>query len=235
MATMTLLEMVQSIVNDLEADPVNQIDGTVEADQAASIIRDTYFELISQRDWPFTRKAGVLVAYGDLSNPTKMRYPLDCNKALVIKYNGAKITWMEPLEFKDMLDGRDTSASNVITGGFLNDRDPLYFTSYDDDVLWFDAYDSSSDSTLQASNSWIMYHHEPAWSHVSGFTPLLPAKMFPMLLADAKSTAFLALKQQANPKEESKARRGRARFQNEAWRTEAAEQTTNRNINYGRK
>ena len=42
MAKMTLLAMVQDILNDMDGDEVNSISDTVEAEQVAQIIKTTY-------------------------------------------------------------------------------------------------------------------------------------------------------------------------------------------------
>ena len=41
----TLLQMVQSILSDMDSEAVNSISDTVEAEQVASVIQDTFFEL----------------------------------------------------------------------------------------------------------------------------------------------------------------------------------------------
>jgi hypothetical protein len=58
--------------------------------------------------------------------------------------------------------------------------------------------------------------------------------MFPVLLADAKATCFVNIKQQANAREERRAQRGRMIMRNEAWKTNDAEGKYNRKVSYGR-
>jgi hypothetical protein len=48
----TLLEMVQSILSDMDSEDVNSISDTNEAEQIASVIEDTYYNIISARDIP---------------------------------------------------------------------------------------------------------------------------------------------------------------------------------------
>lgn len=235
MAALTLLDMVQSILNDMDSDAVNSISDTVEAMQVASIVRDTYLAFAASRDWPWLESLTNLTGLGDTSNPTQMRMPTSVDKLKWVKYNKKDVTYLPPKDFKDLIDRRDTTASNVNAGGYVTDRDPLYWTSYDDDYVWFDSYDSSVDSTLQESKSTVFAVLSPSWTHSDAFVPQLPVKLFPTLLSDAKSTAFLTLKQSANPKEEQKARRGTTRAIAESWRVEKGEWGYGRNINYGRK
>lgn len=235
MAKLTLLEMTQRILDAMDSDPVNSIDDTVESSQVAGFVREAYEEIVGDRDWPFLRDLSTLTGLGDTDNPTKMQLPEGCNKVFWIRYNRKQVQYMPPSEFKKMIDERTEQAGVVDANGYVINRDPLYWTTYDDNYIWFDGYDSDAESTLQGSNTSVYGQFAPDWTHEDSFVPNLPEKMFPTLLAEAKSTSFLNLKQQANAKEEKKARRGRVRFQNEAWRINAAENATNTAVNYGRK
>ncbi len=234
MATMTLLEMVQNILSAMDSDPANSIDDTVEAEQVALIVKETYFDLITQRDWPFLRTTFSLTGLGDTDNPTKMRIPTDYNKLLWFKYNKKDVTYLDPKDFQDVLDARTEETGVVDSNGFSLTSDPTYFTSYDDDYIVCDSYDEATEATLVGANSLCYGVIAPSWTHEDTFTPLMPDKMFPVLLADAKATCFLNLKQQANAREERRAQRGRVRMQNEAWKTNDAEGKWNWKVNYGR-
>jgi hypothetical protein len=54
------------------------------------------------------------------------------------------------------------------------------------------------------------------------------------LLAEAKSQAFVNLKQQSNAREERKATRGRMAMRNESWKNDNGEIKYNTKVNYGR-
>jgi hypothetical protein len=232
---LSLLDMTQNILSALDSDAVSSIDETVEAVQVAEIIKESYFELISQRDWPFLFQLGTLQALGDLNNPTRMRIPDTWNKIKWVKYNKKDVTYMEPEAFTDMIINRKEQAGVINSAGYVINQDPVYWTSYDDTVLVFDGYDSSVDSTLQASKSLSYGTVQATWQHIDSFVPNIPEKFFPTLLAEAKSQSFVNLKQQANAREERKATRGRMAMRNEAWRNENGEAKYNRKVNYGRK
>lgn len=231
----TLLEIVQNILNDMDSDSVNSIDDTEESQQVALIVRTTYEWLITKQDWPFLRTLTAFTALGDTSNPTKMRMPENMGKVFWVKYNKKDVTYLPPEEFKYILDTRTVTTGVVDSNGFIINNDPTYWTTYDDDYVVFDAYDSDTESTLQQSKCAVYATVYPAWTHTDSFTPALPAKLFPTLIADAKGTAFLVKKQQANSKEESKARTGRSQMQKEAHRADHGESTYNQKINFGRK
>ena len=69
---------------------------------------------------------------------------------------------------------------------------------------------------------------------MDNFVPNIPEKFFPTLLAEAKSQAFVNLKQQANAREERKATRGRMAMRNDSWKNEQGEVKFNTRVNYGR-
>ncbi len=212
---MTLLEMVQDILSDMDSDVVSSIDDTVEAGQVAQIVKTAYYKLMSARDdWPFLRTFTSLTGLADVANPTKMRIPTGMNKIYWIKYNKKDVSYLEPKAFRDLIDAREELADVIDADGYRLDADPQYWTTYDDDYVYFDSRDEDVDSTLQESKADCYGIVEPSWTASDSFVPTLPPKMFPTLLADAKGTSFMSLKQQAN--------------------ANAAEPKSN-SINYGRK
>lgn len=235
MAKLTLLDMVQNILSALDSDPVDSIDETVEAVQVAELVKEAYFELISQRDWPFLFVLDKLQALGDTNNPTKMKIPDDWNKVKWIKYNKKEVQWVDPETFNDMISNRVPQSGVINSNGFVINQDPQYWTSYDDTFIIFDGYDSAVDNTLQASKSVLYGTKQATWQHIDTFIPNIPEKFFPTLLAEAKSQAFVNLKQQSNAREERKATRGRMAMRNDAWRNENGEIKYNTLVNYGRK
>lgn len=234
MAKLTLLDMVQQILNAMDSDEVNSISDTVESAQVATIVKETFFDLMALRDWPFLRTESALTGLADTNNPTKMLIPETINKIFWIKYNKKEVSYLDPKSFKDMIDMR-VAGTNVDSNGYVTNLDPVYWTTFDDEYVVFDGYDSSVDSTLQTSKSFVYGVTAPSWTHSDGFIPDLPDKYFPTLLAEAKSACFINLKQQMNNREEMKAKRGRTTMQNEAWRSDDGETKSNSKINYGRK
>lgn len=235
MAKMTLLEMTQNILSAMDSDPVNSIDDTVEAVQVADLIKEAYFDIVSGRDWAFLRTLDTLDGIADVSNPTKLRIPNDLQKLLWFKYNGKEIAYLDPDDFDYLIEQREELVDVVDANGFVINRDPIYWTTYDDVFIVCDGYDSTVDTTLQGSKTKVYGVKEPTWTHTDGAYPDMPAKFFPTLLAEAKAQAFVNLKQQPNPREERKAQRGRVRMQNEHWKANDGEVKSNRKVNYGRK
>lgn len=235
MAKMTLLEMVQNILNAIDGDDVNSIDDTEESEQVALIVKETYFETVGRYDWPWLKLRTNLTGLADVSNPTKMLIPATLNKIYWVKYAKNDVSYLDPKEFQDLLDARDTDASNVDANGYVTDANPLWWTSFDDQYIYFDAYDSDTESTLSTANAVVYGLTSPSWTHEDSFTPDAPEKYFPTLLAEAKSVCFVNLRQQASSKEEQRAVRGFNRMRSEAWKNEKGEVQYGNNIDYGRK
>ncbi len=236
MAKLTVLEIVQDILNDADADQVNSINDTVESLQVAQIIKTTYFEIIANRNWPHLRRSIQLDSVLDTDRPTHLKLPTGIKELVFFNYNKRKsdedkerydkLDYVEPEEFLRRSNNRNSLESTIdqITdfGGvkFLirNDRQPEYFTSFDDEFLIADSYDIDLESTLQSSQSQCVAYQDPIWSVDDSFIPDLPSEAFPALQEEAKSTAFIVLKQQANEKAEQKSKRQQRWLSRKAWR-----------------
>jgi len=235
MAKLTLLDMTQNILSAMDSDPVSSIDETVESVQVADLVKEAFFEIISQRDWPFLFQLVQLTGLGDTNNPTKMMMSDTWNKVKWIKYNKKDVEYITPEEFKAVVDNRVVQAGVIDSNGYVINADPQYWTSYDDKYITFDGYNSAVESTLVGAKTSVYAVVQASWTHVDTFVPNLPEKFFPTLLAEAKAQAFVNLKQQANGREERRAQRGRNTMRNEAWRNENGEAKYNGKVNYGRR
>lgn len=132
---------------------------------------------------------------------------------------GYKYVTMLPIDqFLDQVNRYNPSDSNVRSftfteGGnnftfyYKNDRQPQYCTVISNFYVIFDMYDSNFDSTLQASKTLIFGQITPPFQMVDTFVPNLDDNQFPLLYNEAKATAFVELKQIANPKAEQEVKR----------------------------
>lgn len=249
MAKLTLLDMVQRVLNDMDSDAVNSVDDTVESQQVASIIRDCYEEMISNRNWPHLRKLVSLEAANDPTKPTHLKLPNYTKELIFFKYDKHKIEnprvlyedvrFKEPNAFLRMVSGRNSSNEHVTTvidysGTSLlinTNQPPMYWTTFDDDYIVCDSYDSSVDDALQQSKTQCLAYMEPVWEGLNDSIPDLPSEAFSALLEEAKSTAFFTLKQMVNTKAETKAQRQQRWLSRKAWSAEGGVKFAN----YGRK
>lgn len=233
----TLLEITQEILNDLDSDIVNSIEDTIESQQVASIIRSCYNEMISNRNWPHLKKLVQLDALGDLSKPNYLIAPEALKELITFSYDKRtvennkttlkEVWYKEPEAFLRHVSSRNADNDNVIevtdfSGSTLlitNNQPPSYWTSFDDTYIVTDSYDVNVDSALQNDKTQCLAYIEPTWTHTDEAVPNLPAEAFAALIEEAKSTAFIALKQMVNTKAEQKSARQNRWLSRKAWRT----------------
>jgi hypothetical protein len=234
----SLLDIVQEVLIDLDSDEVNSINDTVESLQVANIVRACYLEMTSNRNWPDQKKLIQISASNDLNKPNYMRLPDGIKEVVQVLYNKAKdgetklvyqpVKFVYPDEFLRLVNSRNTDLDNVIVVSdfsgiqipVVNSQPPSYWTSFDDNWLVFDAYDSTVDDTLKSSKSEVIAYVEKIWVHDDDAIPDLPSEAFSALVEESKSTAFLALKQMPNEKAEMKSQRQQRWLSRKAWRAQ---------------
>jgi hypothetical protein len=236
MAKMSLLDIVQDILSDMDSDEVNSINDTTESLQVAQIVKTTYYNILDGRDYPWMHELFQIDSSATPSRPTHMKMPetiidldwikYNCKKATDNKNIFKKITYKLPEEFMDIVDQRSSDDSKIVvindpTGiklNIYNDRAPQYFTSFDDEYLIFDAYDSAIENNLQSIKTQCFGKRATTFTLDDNFVPDMPVQMFSYLLNEAKSTAFLVLKQMPNQKAEQVSVSQKRRMSQEAWR-----------------
>jgi hypothetical protein len=251
MAKQTLLEMVKDILSTMDSDNVNSISDTIEATQVARIIRNIYDNYISTEVIPETYQLTNLQALGDVDKPSHMKFPSNTINVEWIKYNIRKsgetrdnfkeLEYRTPYEFVQLLSSRDPSDTNIktVTGVdnsklfIRTDKYPDYYTSFDNEYIVFDSYDSAVDSTLQEVKTLAFLSRYETFLLEDSFVPNLADTFFPMLLEEARSTAHVTLKTQLNEKAEQWANRTRNSYDKSKYKIRKANQTTL--VNYGRK
>ena len=163
----------------------------------------------------------------------------DKQKDGATKTSFSEVIYLDPSEFITETNGRDSSATTIdIVSDYSgvplyirNDISATYWTSFDDEYIVFDSYDSVVESTMQTSKSQVYGIVEPSFTISDTFVPDMPAKAFPMLLSESKSYCFVNLKQQPNAKVEETNRRQRTVMAREKWRVNGGIKYDN----YGRK
>lgn len=235
-AKMTLLEMVQDVLNDIDSDEVNSISDTVEATQIANVCRSVYYDVITTVDLP---EHTELMTVSGLSNSSRPNF-MDANSVTEIKelrYNVSEtpgeleyklIDYVPPDEFVQRIVTRDTSQTEVIivtdpTSGIslpiLNNKMPDYYTSFDDRYLCFDSYDSSVEATLQTSKTMVLGVKLPSFIIADSAIPDMDDTIFPYYLSEVKSRCFSMFKGGPDQKVEQFARKHRYFQRNNRWKT----------------
>lgn len=230
----TLLDMTQTILSSMDSDEVNSISDNVEATQVATIVRTAYYDLIDRLNLPEHYSLITLDASGDSTKPVLMTVPSTVQYVRWVKYNCATDEDPEmlmqdmrfiPLEDylrmsfqldidEDYVDSfTHTVGSDTFVINYTNDHAPTYYTTFDDNTILFDSYDSEVDSTLQKSKTLACARLYVPFEMEDTFTPDLDDSQFTLLLNEAKSLAWLEMKQSQHPKAEQNARRGWVRSQ----------------------
>lgn len=225
MSKRSLLDMVKEILSDMDSDEIESIDDTVESEQVVSILKSSYYAMMSNRDWPHLRRSIQITGLGDTTKPTHMKLQDGIKQMDFINYNKVKsgetrkryerIEYLQPDHFLHKTNQRNSDASDVTavtdTGGIelliKTDTPPTYYTSFDDEYVVFDSYDSAVDTTLQESKIQSQAYVMPSWTSEDTFIPDLPENAFTALVEEAKSRAMLRLKNQADQKAEQEAGR----------------------------
>lgn len=232
----TLLELTQDILNDMDSDEVNSISDTIESTQVAQIIRATYEAMMSNRNWSHQRRLLTLVPFADTALPTHVTVQETIKEMISVAYNCSKagetrrfyqpVYWIEPDDFLRISNGRNTDDTNIdvvydspdMPLFIRNDQQPRYFTSFNDNVLIFDAYNAAIDDNIVASKIQAMAYIMPDWIHEDDHIPDLPVDAFSALLEEAKSRCFVKLKQQSDVTAATEARRQQAWLSRKEWR-----------------
>ena len=246
---LTLLELTQDILNDMDSDEVNSINDTFESQQVAQIIKSTYFAMMSNRNWPHLKRAIQLRGPATLDYPTHMVLEEEVKELSFINYDTSKLdntsknytrlSWLEPDDFLRYVNRRRSDSDTVDTivdpSGIelfiSNNAPPRYYTSFDDTTVIFDGYDTEVEVTLQGSKVQASGYIIPTWDAVDDFIPDLPSEAFTALQEEAKSRAALKLKQVQDVKAEQEASRQQRWLSRKAWRVEGSIKYPN----YGRR
>jgi hypothetical protein len=230
----TLLEMVQLILEAMDSDEVNDINDTTESRQVVSVIETTYNDIVSVIDFPEHWDLFELEPSGDSTRPTLMYLPDGVGKLDWIQYDCTEagetvkvIRQVKPLtrpEFFNRMNGYDTAQDNVYQYNYLvgaesfdirgnNDSFPEYYTLIGDRAILFDHFREDIESTLTANRSQCYGMKIPVFTRSNTFVPDLDARNFSLLFNEAKSQAFIEVKQIENAKAEQRARRAKVSAQ----------------------
>lgn len=213
----------------MSLEEVNSIEDVPEATQIAEIVRETYYEITAHREWEFLKETFSLEASGSLSKPVTMTIPDSVSDVEFIKYLDNKtdkyedVVYVSPEAFLeanndvkiganvDQLTGL-TKQLNIIFR-IYNDKQPTYYTSFDQKTVIFNAYNNEYDNTLQESKTICHGTKQVVFMLDDDYEIDMPEEMiWSYLLPEVKSVASVNLLQTVNSKEEQRSRRGRFRM-----------------------
>ena len=232
---LTLLEIVQNILSDMDSDNVNSIDDTVEAQQVALIVKDAFMNLTANRNWHNQKTMLQFDGVNDSKRPNYLSTPSELKELITFRYNCAKkdakddwkeITYLDPEDFLNMCARRDSTKDTVdiitdFSGTPLlieNNKAPNFWTTFDDEYIVCDSWDSEVDDTLHASKTQCVGYVLKEFEMGNDAYPPIPEEAFPALIQAAKSQAFLVLKNVENPKAENEYQRQEKWLARKNWR-----------------
>lgn len=251
MSKKTLLEITQIILSKMDSDEVNSIGDTTESLQVAQEVETSYYDILGNINIP---DRGKLVSFDAVVDPDnrpnylKVKELVDNFEFLLYNIgteeapNYKEIEYINPETFLKHVTRNVEGASTVVVTDFegvkypiKNDAHPQYYTTFDDTHLVFDSFNSTVDDTLQESKCIGFAQVIPVFLMEDDYVPDIPAKYFPMLIAEASSACFINHKQAPNSKEEQRARRQLVRHLNNRRRSsDAKEHTLGSTNHYGR-
>lgn len=226
--SMTLLEIVQNILSDLDSDEVNSIGDNTESLQVANIVKTKWYDIVSRSSMPEHLKLLQLTPSVDTTKPVLMYAPSGTNEINWIKYfnadpdeaiNEYEYVHVVPVEeFLQIVNRMNPTDDNVASWTFTesgynftlnynNDRQPTHCCVIENYYILFDAFNSGIESTLQGANSMVYAQIMPSFTLADSFVPDLDDQSFALLLAESKANAYVTLKQTVNPKIEQETKR----------------------------
>lgn len=248
--SMTLLEMVQDILNDMSSDEVNSIDDTVEATQVAQIIKTTFFDVFANETLPEAETLVNLTGLSSTAKANQMTIGSDIDYIKWIKINTSDtdgvtyykdLVYLKPEEYLKTVLQYGTLTDNVsfsTVGGaslpYLTNKDTDYWTTFNDNLIVFDSVNSDVYQTLSASRVLAWGKNTLSFTLSDSFVPSIDENQFPRFLSEAKSACFNALLERANQKEEQRSRRQAIKLQRTKWKTLPQQPNQISGPNYGR-
>lgn len=229
MAKMTNLEMVQNILSSMDADNVNSISDTEEANQVEIVLKEVYENIISRRQWDFLRKTRQLENVGDLTRPNKMKIPETVTRVTCFRWKTndpdtgllrwKELKYLHPCDFIAHTQGRDVQRlleeerllevfnDDNVDIPMILDKEPEYWTSFDDAFIYIDNFILEVDETATSGRTSVTVVQQQLFTAGDTEVQFMPVEMFPLFLAESKSTCWLNFKGAANQKAEQVASR----------------------------
>jgi len=229
----TLLDIVQNVMGSMNHDSVNTIGSTVESRQIAQEAKNTYYDLMDRDEWPHLMTSLRLDAVSDVSRPTHLRIPDEVVRIDTVRYNVRSetnpedeyrvIDYLTPNRFLSYVHDRNQEHEDSLRVDtddlvifVLTDEAPCFWTSFDDEHIVFNSYDSGVDTTIQQTKSLCLGKRIPEWEARDDFIPDMPDQMFSVFLAEVTAAAFTYWKQGPSLKDEQRAARGISRLRKDA-------------------
>lgn len=224
----TLLELVKRVLESMESDEVSTVGETPESVSVANIIKECYFDIVGELNMDEQEGLFKLDASGNNLEPVLMTIPSNVSRVQYIKYNQDAVATPQYQDVRYVsnreflfyqeginIDDPDVHQMDVVLNGstfkfsYRDDRWPTYYTIFDEYNVVFDSYLATEEATLTQARSLGYGSIVPSFTLSDAWVPDLDPRQFQLLLQEAKTMAFVELKQAQNPVAEKKARKNR--------------------------
>jgi hypothetical protein len=223
MSKPTLLDLTQRVAVFCNAGSVNSINDTRESLQIATIIKETFEDLVMRSEIRTTQTLLQLQSISTEERPTHLLMQPEVLTVDLLKYKDPRGTLLD-LQYKPAVDfvedslHLDPTQPNVktvedFTGILFNvktDKNPQYWTIFEngsEEYVVLDSFNSEFEDTIQGVHVVAYGKIMPEFLLEDGFIPPLSTQQFPVLLSRAKVAAAKELKNQENGIEYDKARK----------------------------
>lgn len=216
----TLLEIVQRVAEYIDGETINSIGDTRESSQIATIVKETYQYLIQTRQ---INTRDTIVHFDDVNDtqykPNYLTYQDTVFEIFDLQYKDLEtgryshIQYIDPEVFLQKALSLDPNDENVIQVKdysdifyyIRNDKQPQYYTSFDDVHIAFDSYNAEVEDTIHDNNVIAQGRYMPEFKLEDDFVPNIAPQHFPLLLSKSKEIAGVELKEYVNPLEADRA------------------------------
>ena len=218
--------MVQSGARNINSDEISTLtDGSVETEDLTSLVLDVLKDIMLRNEWEFLRDKPRKLLAG--TNSIELAIPTDVTKVQTVRYrrvsggvqNGfGTLTYMNPEAFLRRVQAGNPAEADVETVTLSSgielypktNRQPRYWTSFDEKNIVFDSYDVAQNPTgIDPDDSAILatIYLDFTGSDLETWVAPIPDSLFQLWEQEAISEASVMLRQTENPRAERKARR----------------------------
>lgn len=237
MAKKSTLDIVKNILSDLDSEDVTSITDSIEAQQIANVVQNVFENMCASRIVPEHNALVTFLDLNDLTKPTELGisdpslvsikkiYSVEYRTGVAPNQQFKELYFVEPDVFLSRSPKNGTTGAVIVPTLpygvevlIYEDREPSYYTSFDDTHVVFDSYNSANNTALQAADFRVFAQTLPTFPTVETDTINLDETLVQYLLEESKSICFSLFKGGPDPKIEQQARRLKSYIQDDKYK-----------------